>query len=243
MITEELESLKKEFKTIQNMGYIKVSKNDNKLEKKFKNLLNKDKLETYKGIDFKIKRAYSKTFISFLGAPIKCGNNNDIERLRKKYGYPDTVYKCQKILETSVQANCSTLVGIKYLFKLMVDYSKAKVFLVVLDKNMNFIEKKAYWDFALLKEKLENKNQYLALIKTWSKKEDNEDYYKYYDIEFYKLKNFAEFLKLIEDGTIRVSFRIGINRTKFKAGTIYNKGTTFDIDEIDMLKLYDKINI
>lgn len=239
MIIEELESLKSEFKKIQDMGYIKI-KNIKNLEKEFKSLIN---LELYKEVDIKIKKAYNKSYKPLFGAPIKNGNNYDMERLRKKYGYPDTVYKQQKILETSVQANCSTLIGTKYLFKLFVDYSKAKIFLVVLDKNMNFIEKKAYWDFALIKEKLESKNQYLALIKTWTKKENDEDYYKYYDLEFYKLKNLSEFLKLIEDGTIRVNIKIGINRTKYKAGTINNRGITFDIEECDIPKLYEKIEI
>lgn len=248
MIFEELLNLKKEFERIKKMGYVKATREGYiGIGKTFEDLLGKEKdcleLPDYKGIEIKSKKGYSRSYTALFGATPKGKQDLEVMRLRNAYGYPDSIYRNQKLLNVSVQANCSTLVGNRFLFKLAIDYEKQKIFLLVTDRNMNLIEKKAYWEFAVLREKLERKVQYLALVKAWPNTINGEDYYKYYDIDFYHLKGFADFIYLIEDGTIRVTFKIGIYRKGFKAGQIHDRGTTFDIQEIDMPKLYDKIRV
>lgn len=248
MITEELIKLKKEFERIKKMGYIKSTRSGyTGIGKTFEDLLGKeeDTLEQpdYHGIEIKTKRGYSRSYTTLFGATPQGKKEFEIKRLRSAYGYPDLVYKSQKLLNTSVQANCSTLVSNKFLFKLVVDHEEHKLFLLIADKNMNFIEKKAYWTFEILKEKLERKLKYLALVKAWPNTINGEDYYKYYDIDFYKLKSFNEFIKLIEDGTIRVTFKIGVFKKGERAGELHDRGTAFEIQEIDMLKLFDKIEM
>ena len=248
MITEELKNLKKEFERIKKMGYVKATRMGyTGIGKTFEDLLGKkeDSLELpdYKGIEIKTKRGYTRCYTTLFGATPQGKKEFEIRRLRSIYGYPDNVYRNQKLLHASVQANCSTLVGNRYLFKLVLDYEEQKLFLLITDKSMNFIEKKSYWTFDILKEKLNRKLQYMALVKAWPNKINGEDYYKYYDIDFYKLKDFNEFLKLIEDGTIRVTFKIGIFKKGERAGELHDRGTSFEIQEIDMLKLFDKIDI
>lgn len=248
MITEELNNLKKEFERIKSMGYVKASRSGyTGIGKTFEDLLGKkeDSLELpdYHGIEIKTKRGYTRSYTTLFGATPQGKKEFEIKRLRNAYGYPDPIYKSQKLLNTSVQANCSTLVGNRYLFKLIVDYEEQKVFLLVTDKNMNFIEKKSYWTFEVLKEKLERKLQYMALVKAWPNTINGEEYYKYYDIDFYILKSFEDFLKLIEEGTVRVTFKIGIFKKGRRAGEIHDRGTSFEIQEIDMLKLFDKIEV
>ena len=248
MITEELLKLKNEFKRIKNMGYVKATRCGlTGIGKTFEDLLGKeeDNLEApdYHGIEIKTKRGYSRCYTTLFGATPQGKKEFEIKRLRSAYGYPDSVYKNQKLLHASVQANCSTLVGNRFLFKLVVDYEQQKIFLLITDMYMNFIEKKSYWTFETLKTKLERKLQYLALVKAWPNEINGEMYYKYYDIDFYKLKDFEEFIKLIEDGTIRITFKIGIFRKGFRAGKLHDRGTGFEIQEIDMLKLFDKIDV
>lgn len=248
MITEELINLKNEFKRIKDMGYVKATRSGpTGIGKTFEDLLGKkeDTLELpdYNGIEIKTKRGYSRSYTTLFGATPKGKQEFEIQRLRKAYGYPDLVYKNQKLLNVSVQANCSTLVGGRFLFKLEVDYEKEKVFLLVMDKNRYLLEKKSYWEFSVLKEKLERKIKYLALVKAWPNTINGEEYYKYYDIDFYHLKNFEEFLKLIEDGTIRITFKIGIFKKGVRAGELHDRGTGFEIQEIDMPKLFDLIEI
>ena len=248
MITEELKKLKKEFNRIKNMGYVKATRSGlTGIGKTFEDLLGKEEDTSespdYHGIEIKARRGYTSCYTTLFGATPQGKKEFEIKRLRQAYGYPDLVYKTQKLLHASVQANCSTLVGNKYLFKLVVDYELLKVFLLVTDKNMNFIEKKSYWDFDTLKTKLEHKLQYMALVKAWPNIINGEEYYKYYDIDFYKLKSFDKFIKLIEDGTIRVTFKIGIFKKGARAGELYDRGTGFEIQEIDMLKLFDKVDV
>lgn len=248
VITEELKNLKEEFKRIKNMGYVKATRSGpTGIGKTFEDLLGKkeDSLElpNYHGIEIKTKRGYTRSYTTLFGATPQGKKEFEIKRLRNAYGYPDAVYKNQKLLQNSIQANCSTLIGGRFLFKLVVDYEKQKIFLLITDKNMNFIEKKSYWSFDVLKEKLERKLQYMALVKAWPSTINNEDYYKYYDIDFYKLKSFDEFIRLIEDGTIRVTFKIGVFRKGIRAGELHDRGTSFEIQEIDMFKLFDKIEV
>lgn len=248
VITEELNNLKKEFERIKKMGYVKATRSGyTGIGKTFEDLLGKkeDSLELpdYHGIEIKTKRGYSNSYTTLFGATPQGKKEFEIKRLRSAYGYPDSVYKSQKLLQNSVQANCSTLIGGKFLFKLVVDYEQQKIFLLITDMYMNFIEKKSYWTFEALKTKLERKLQYLALVKAWPNEINGEMYYKYYDIDFYKLKDFEEFIKLIEDGTIRITFKIGIFKKGARAGELHDRGTSFEIQEIDMYKLFDKIEV
>ena len=248
MITEELKSLKKEFARIKKMGDVKATRSGyTGIGKTFEDLLGKkeDTLELpdYHGIEIKTRRGYTRSYTTLFGATPQGKKEFEIKRLRSIYGYPDNVYKNQKLLHASVQANCSTLVGNRFLFKLVVDYEEEKIFLLITDKNMNFIEKKSYWTFKILEEKLNRKLQYLALVKAWPNTINGEDYYKYYDIDFYKLKSFNEFIKLIAEGVIRVTFKIGVFKKGERAGELHDRGTGFEIQEIDMLRLFDKIGV
>ena len=108
---------------------------------------------------------------------------------------------------------------------------------------MNLLEKNVYWDFETIKEKLEKKLLYLAYIKAWPKKLNGIEYYKYYDIQFYQLKKFEEFLKLIEQGIIRITFKIGVFREGMRKGETHDRGTGFEIQETDLEKLFSLIKI
>jgi hypothetical protein len=53
------------------------------------------------------------------------------------------------------------------------------------------------------------------------------------------LKRFEIFISLIESGTIRVNFKLNIKTNIEKMGQIHDHGTSFDILERDISKLYD----
>jgi hypothetical protein len=167
----------------------------------------------------------------------------EIKRLRDKYGYPDKVMKDIKILNISVSANEFTQLGSKNLFRLKVDRSEKKIFLCVFDRNINLVDKMTFWSFELLEEKLRRKMQTLAVVDTAYKKEINEVYYKYQNITFYNLKNFDSFIDTIESGSVRVTFKISTFRDGKRYGQIHDHGTSFDIKEIDLEKIYEIIPI
>ena len=247
-MTEELKKLKKEFLRIKSMGYVKSTRKGlTGIGKTFEDLIGKseDKEITpdYHGIEIKTKRGYTKSYTTLFNLTPAGKTDYEIKRLRDTYGYPEFTSSKIKVLNCSVQANCSTFVAQRYLFKLYIDYEEEKIFLVIYNQSFTLIEKKVYWSFSLLQERLERKLKYMALVKAWPSKVNGVEYYKYYDIDFYKLKSFNEFLKLIEEGTIRITFKIGVFKDGPRKNQIHDRGTGFEIQELDFLKLFENINI
>lgn len=248
IMEEELIKLKQEFIRIKKMGYVKSTrKGSTGIGKTFEDLIEKaeDALELpdYHGIEIKTKRGYGKGYTTLFNASPKGPSTYEAKRLCNTYGYPDKLLKIFKTLMASITAHCSTLVANRYLLKLQVDYEKQKIWLIITDSNMNILEKETFWNFATLKEKLERKLNYLAFIKAWPSTRNGVQYYKYYDIKFYKLKSFEVFLKLIEEGIIRITFKVGVVRSGEKIGEIDNHGTSFEIQEGNLERLFQFINI
>ncbi len=248
MITEELKNLKREFLRIRNMGYVKSTrKGPTGIGKTFEDLLGKKEDRQsepdYHGIELKTKRAYTKAYTTLFSAAPEGDEEYQVKRLKDKYGYTIKNGSKIKVLMCSVQANCSTFVANKYLFKLDVDRETERIVLNIANQNFTAIDRKSYWSFELIKSRLERKMPYLALVKAWTNHIDGEEYYKYYDIDFYKLKTFDDFLNLIESGTIRITFKAGVYKTGPLKNQINDKGTSFEIQEIDFGKLFDKVEV
>lgn len=236
MKLEEITNLKKEFERIKKMGYVQNIETD--IEKTFLKLLK----EKNHRIKIKIKKEISPTYITLFKASPLGREPNPTLRLSEKYGSYSNLNREVKVLNASVQANCSTLVGTKYLFKLFINYEEERIYLKITDKYFNFIEQYVYWPFSLIKSKLNHQLKYLALIKAWTKEENNTKYYKYYDLEFYQSKNFIAFLKLIENGTIRITLKINAYKDGKRKGELHDCGTRFEIQQLDYNKLLDKVS-
>ena len=126
---------------------------------------------------------------------------------------------------------------------LEINKKDENIYLCIYDYKGNFIEKETYWSFEYLKNKLLTKLKYLVLIKTLTTNKDGWNYFKYYKIEFYKLISFDRFIKLLELGTIKITFKIGIYLDEKNYGKIYDHGCSFAIKEENITKLFTKINI
>lgn len=245
---KELELLKKEFEKIKKRGYIESTRSGpTGIGKTFEDLLGKKEdtlgLPDYHGIEIKTKRGYNKQYITLFNCVPKGENEYEIKRLRDKYGYPDRFLKNYKVLSARVYANRAQIIANKYLFKLKVDREREKLFLAITGKQFDDFEMTTYWDFKTLKEKLETKLSYLAFIKAWPNRINGKEHYKYYDIEFFKLKGFDNFINLLESGAISVNFDIGICRSGENIGKIKDHGTSFGIKESDLNSLFERIKI
>lgn len=115
--------------------------------------------------------------------------------------------------------------------------------LIVQDSYNNLLENSVYWDFAALEEKINKKLQFLALINAWPTQRNQETYYRYDQIKFYKLKGFDQFIQLIEEGVIRVSIKVGVVREGLKKGLPHDRGTSFELKTLDFYKLFERIYI
>lgn len=248
MITEDVIALKQEFEKIRKRGYVKSTRSGfTGIGKTFEDLIGKpeDTLEApdFRGIEIKTKRGYSKGYTTLFCATPQGKGEFETKRISNTYGYPDKVLKNKKVLANSVQANYPTLIAERFSFRLQINYEEQKIYLVIKDRNGKLLENEAYWDFSILKEKLERKMKVLAFIKAWTKHIDGVDYYKYYDIQFYQLKGFEEFLKLIEQGIIRITFKIGVVRQGERMGEVHDRGTGFEIEEANLQKLFNLIEV
>ena len=240
---ETFANLQKEFERIKTKGYIKgIYNSSSSIGRTFEHELglsmNKESMPDYDGIEIKTRRTYTKNFITLFSAVPDGEEPLEVARITNKYGYPyyrDRQYKC---LYAEVFGNKFNYAGRTYKYKLDVDYNEKKVYLCIHGYNGNLVERKAFWSFSYLKKKLENKLKYLALVHAWPKKVDNWNYFKYYKIDFYRLKSFNEFLKLLDSGVIKLTLKIDIYLDEANYGKMYDHGCSFSISENNLEELF-----
>lgn len=195
----------------------------------------------YKGIELKAKCSKKEKYITLFNATPD-SYLFETKRLLQEYGYCYRDNQKFKVLNLSVYGNRKIKLNNKY-FKLYVNWNQKKITLRVYDKNLNIIDELTSWSFELLKEKLERKLNKLAIIHADRKFEHNIVYFKYTDIKFYKLTSFEKFLILIENGIIRITFRIGVYKDEKRFGKTYDHGTCFSINEYDITRLFNEVDL
>jgi hypothetical protein len=242
-----LKELESKFKEIKELGWVKsIQKGHGGIGVTFEDLLgienNSLEIPDYNGIEIKTKRDYSKSFITLFNMTPTGKYYHEIERLLNEYGYPDINDTKFKVLNNSVISNRRTCIGTNYQFMLKVDKIERKIYLCIFDKLGYLIEKNIYWDFDLIKEKLYRKMKIIALISATRKFINKDEYFKYYKMEIFYLKDFETFINLIEDGIIRINFKIGVFKNGKRIGQIHDHGTSFNIKKEDFNKLYNKYN-
>lgn len=242
---ERIRILKKEFKKIKSKGYIKgITNGASSIGRTFENELNLPEnnfsIPDYYGIEIKTRKSYSKSAITLFNIEPDGEDLFEIERLKEKYGYPYKNDRNYKALYIEVYGNKLNYAGIKYQYKIDIDKNKKKIYLCIFNKFNKLIERKVYWSFEILEKRLYNKVIYLAVINAWTNKINNWDYFKYYKMDIYKLKDFDTFIKLLENGAIKLIIKVDIHLGKNNYGKTYNHGCGFAIEEKNLIKLFDK---
>lgn len=247
-MNDQINKLKSEFKKIKNMGYIKCECNGlggvgTTLEKLLKINTGNFEIPDFYDIELKTRTKNSTHAITLFSCvpdgPLMFEN----KRLKDCYGYPDKVLKKCKVLNGSVFGNKKNNIGFKYTFKLKVDRKTEKIYLEIYDIFDCKIEDNVFWHFDTLKTKLYRKLKTLALINANKNNKNNNTYFKYYKMKIYSLKNFNIFLNLIENGIISVSFKLSVYRKGKNIGELYDHGTSFNIHENDLDKLFTLLEI
>lgn len=242
--------MKKTFKQIKqkiitNEWIESKSKGNSAVGITLESLLNKEtenfEIPDYKGIELKAKCSKRESYITLFSATPD-SYLFQIKRLQQKYGYPDSDLPQFNIFNLSIYGNKKIKANNHY-FKLYVDRKNKNIVLRIYNKQKELIDEETKWSFDILKEKLERKLNYLALVHADRKFEHNIVYFKYKDITLYKLNSFDNFLWMIENGMIKVTFRIGVYKNNYRYGNIYDHGTAFSINERDITRLFDEILI
>jgi hypothetical protein len=241
---QAIEDLYIKFLEIRDRGWIRTLKGGfNGPGNTFEILLgireNYSEYADFKGIEIKTQKKSGRGKIALLNINPKSDKGNPIEIILDKLGYPDKDYPEYKVFNVSLYANEIKKCG-EYYLSINVNNRMKRVELYIQDYNNNKLDLNIYWSFSLIQERINKKLNYLAIIK-YDEKEDFSKYVKFEQINIYKIKSFLHFLKLLEKGKIRISFKIGLHKEKEQFGQIYNRGVAFDIFEEDLGELYNKI--
>ena len=240
---EKFEELNKKFEMISQKGYIRgiynsLSSSGRTFEYELGLEMNKECMPDYNGIEIKTRRTYSKSLISLFTAVPDGEQPLELTRLKDTYGYPHHKDKRYKVLYVEIYANKSNFGGMKYKYKLDIDKEKEKIFLLIFNRKGELLEQRVYWSFDYLKNKLINKLSLLAIVNVWPKEIEGWNYFNYYKIKYYVLKNFNSFIKLLENGKIVLRIKIDIYLDENNYGKMYDHGCSFSIAEKDISYLF-----
>ena len=244
-IDNDFKQLAQVFENIKSKGFVKsVTEFKNGAGITLESLLNCGStfcFPDYNGIEIKaVKNYYDSEFDLFNLTP----DSNHVfstQWLSNRFGYPDKVYKNIRVFKGNVYANKLNKIGLFYSYRLRIDYNIERIILDIYNYKQEVINSNVYWDFKYIKEKLELKLNKLAII-TFDKIYTKGSYYYYYKhLKMYKLKSFERFLELIENGTIFVVFKTGVNKNGRLAGVFQDHGTSFKISKANLENLFDKV--
>ena len=105
------------------------------------------------------------------------------------------------------------------------------------------LETEMSWSFEELKNRLVNKMSYLVVVNVKRYLKNDIYYYKYYNPTFYTLKNFSNFLWLVEKGLVCVSFKLTYVHYGERFGDFFDKGTGFELDYDHITSLFDIVDL
>ena len=161
-IDKSIKELTEKFNKISQKGYIRGIYNcSSSIGRTFENELNLERnpssIPDYNQIEIKTRRTYSKSSITLFTAVPDGKEPFEVERLKNTYGYPYKKDRRYKALYFDAYGNKLTFGGVKYQYKLDVDYDEEKIFLCIYDKYNSLIERETYWSFEYLKNKVVKK--------------------------------------------------------------------------------------
>lgn len=217
-------------------GYIKAKNNDTSAIEVLKKKLNNDN----KKILFKETVSTSISIMTLFTTKLEGKDNLPLKKLEAQYGFNGEMRRF-KYLDNEVRASSKSY-GNNFRYKLLVDYEEQKIYIQIYNKDMMLVSgRDFYFSFDVLKDKVQENALVLVNLKYWTKQIKNSKYYKFYDFMVYQLKDFTEILKLIQNGTIWIKLKT--DNIKDRKLTAYDKEIPFMIEEIDLLRLYEKIKI
>ena len=236
----------RKFNHVRSLGFVEAINNDNSgIGLTFEKLIGKE-IDNFPFPDFqnlieiKTKLSYSKTPIHLFRLTPNGTCFVETKRLYEKYSYYNTKNKAYKVFNGTIYSNKISKIGLYY-FSFDVNYTEKKVRLLIYNSKIRMIDNSTYWEFDDLKNALERKLHYLAIVFVWQKILNKQKYYKYFKYNIYKLSNFNTFLKLLSTGIITITFSIDIYKNKKRYGQIHDHGTTFNININDIEKLFIKV--
>ena len=245
---QDFMDLYEKFKKIKSMGWIEsMRRGTTGIGYTFERLLGKEEeqfpIPDYGCIEIKTKFRNSKYPIGLFCATPDGDYLFPMKRLYERFGWPQSKYKDVngRVFYAEMNAVCYTHAGMNYQFKLYVDRINRLIKVYAYSKKTGVIDPEISWSFDFLRDKIERKLKYLALVRADAHNEVEKQFFYYDSITFYILRDFETFISLIENGTIKVIFNVGCYSSGPKKGKMDNRGATFNIAQEDLENLFFKI--
>ena len=233
MIEEIINLLVKEFIKIKKLEYVKGVNNSNiSVNSTFEKLLAENKkLVNYinnNSITIKAKRSYSKAYITLFDV-VPDNGGDELVRMSKYYGRGNLM-----VVKGEVSASKYTRINGYYFFILRLDFENEKLYLEIYDNYKNLLEDKIFWTFSELKKRLLKKLSVLALVKAWPDIIGGVEYFKYYKMYIYFLRDFNYFIEAIAEGIVKINIKISYDGKK-----ILSHKVSFVIKEEELVNIFD----
>lgn len=234
-----------QFKKIKNKGFIKsVGHGSSAVGRTFEKELgiweNSLPYADYFGIEIKCLSRKEEDYITLFSLEPESIEGNVMINISEKYGYPDKDIKNINILNTNV-SNKIKYISLKYKGYLMIDKINDNLQLLIENRNSQIVDTSAKWSLERLNYKIEDKCNYLVLILTEKRIFNKVEYFKYKEIKIYKFKGMNKFIEAIENGIVRVQFKITVYKSGLKKGQLHNHGTSFQIRAVDLEKIFERV--
>lgn len=245
MISSDLKYLIEKFNEISKEKWIpSVNMGTGSVGLTFENELSKNPdsvfFPDYNGIELKCTTRFSKFPFSLFSISFDGPTFPEIDRIVNLYGYYDYKYPDKKVLRVDLKAN-EIKKSHNYKFKLFLDKKNNKLFLEVYDLFDSLIERKSFVYLDKIIERLNLKLRNLAIIHGSRKIINDLEYFRYYELDAYKLRDNNIFLDLIEEGKIFVTLESRIGKSGYNDGKYKNKNLVFKIEREYLDELFYKI--
>ena len=178
-------------------------------------------------------------------------NNVKIDNLITEYsgianieitlGKDDEALHDSKVLFLSVWKKEKFFVNDKYLVKLIIDEDFGVINIKVYEKYTEKFITEVVWLFEQIEQRINEKCKNLVFVDADKCIKNNKVFFRYNSLSFFELKSVDTFYNLIKNGTISITFNIGVYKSGKYFGKPYNHGINFCIREKDVELLYNKI--
>lgn len=237
------ETLLNKFKHVSRKNWIKgISNTNNSGGITFEKMIGKESdsmyFPDYEDVEIKTSSRFSRYPIGLFGMAFDGPNLYETNLFLQKHGENDIEYIDKKKLQYVIPYR--NIVKTRNKEYLSIDIVDDKLYVLVYDNNLNLIEREAYIELSNLKERIELKLNNLALVYYSKKQIDNDLYFRYYKIDFYKLKSFDDFIELIKKGYIKLFLNLRVSRSGDYEGRQRNKGIEFKLPKENIDLLFDK---
>ena len=216
-----------------------LTNNQNSVGLTFENLLGKkadsEIFPDYQNIEIKCTQRYSNFPMGLFTKAFDGPNIYETNYILEKYGKNYSFIPNKKYLKVALVYNEEVLVNENYFFKLICSFEEQKIYINIYDKNKKLLDN-PYIEFDTLKNHLLIKLSNLAVIYASKIEINGCNHFRYYAINFFKIKGFETFIDLITKGIITLNLECRVSLSK-DYGKQKNKGIEFKIqkDKIDML--------